>query len=188
MPGISKNDLLTIWDELKADDRMASFPQGWKEHFIIFFEDFAETLALEPAESLELFQEAFTIFSQWGDGYPDPSLLSYLLHLKKYRPDCFRQYTANHEIPEGLAEWVINNKTFPLTREINAALTSSPNPMRVREVFIELQEQVDAFVEKHHCRHILPYDGRSTDQIYLMTGHIDLIVDALLATETDPPG
>ena len=179
MSYISQKDFMEIWEKQKGDNHIEQFPPGWKEHVLIFFEDFAETLALDYKEAEHMFKAAFFIFSQWEDGYPDPTLLSYLLHLRKYRPTCFELYVDNFEIPVKTEDWIINKKTFHLTREVNLALTCSPNPMRMREHLMDFSDMVDAFVVEHHCRFILPFDGRSTEQIYQMTGHIEQIVTSL---------
>ncbi|MEO5367324.1 MAG: hypothetical protein H7831_13450 [Magnetococcus sp. WYHC-3] len=158
------------WQERGMSAMVARFPPGWPEHFVIFFNDIMDTLALDASAGRGLMDRFSHWLSCWQGSYPDPSLLLWMGTACHCRPHLYGRFLAQRSLGD---EDCLNRATFPLTRAVCHALLGHPNPMRVRERLWEAEELTEAFFQRYRCRFILPYDGRSTEEIYRMTGHVD---------------
>lgn len=177
--------LETLWDQLNLDAVMDPFPSGWKEHFIILSTDIATTLNLDATTAEKALLDAATLMKQQPDPYPDPTLLCYLLHLKQQRPHLFKQLQDNPAtMPQG-EEWTLNKETFPQTMAVFKALNTGPSPMRMKESLEENLELFDAFIDRFGTRCIQPFDGRSNERIYCMSGHLEDLTQAVAELAND---
>ncbi len=171
--------LMQLWDRYDLDVKSERYAMGWKEHFLIFNHYLAEGLGLLHEEVEQRFVDVVRIMAlHWEDGYPDPSMLTFLLYMKRHRPGHYARYLETGALPE-LADFPIDPDIYHLIAGLHEALTHSPSPMRIKERFEDFDVEIEAFLQRFGARFILPFDGRDTEQCYSMTAHLDEMIKAL---------
>ncbi|ABK44038.1 hypothetical protein Mmc1_1529 [Magnetococcus marinus MC-1] len=166
------------WQQQVKPPMVDRCPLGWREHLWVVFADVCHTLKLTELESAAYLEHMILAINEWCGPYPDPSLLPWVVGVQRYRPAIYRHFSQQR--PDQLPlDWSINGETFGLTQAIYAALSGDANPMRMRERMWEAEELIEHYYETHGGRCIGPFDGRSTEEIYQMCGHIEDMLHCL---------
>ncbi|MBF0589354.1 MAG: hypothetical protein HQL53_09505 [Magnetococcales bacterium] len=170
--------LLVLWERFGLEQKAECYALGWKEHFLIFNQYLAEGLSLDHEQVAACIGDAVAVMARWEDSYPDPTMLTFLLYMKRHRPEQYALYRTSGGLPEP-ESCRIDPEIYRLIYGLHHALSHSPNPMRMKENFDEFDEEIEGFYNRFGCRFILPFDGRNSEEVYMMTGHLDDMVTAL---------
>ncbi|MBF0188064.1 MAG: hypothetical protein HQL50_09060 [Magnetococcales bacterium] len=174
----------TLWEERNLNQMIDAYPPGFKEHVALLLADIIDSGNHPESEMAALIDEIATLCRTWqDDGYPDPSLMVHLLALRRFRPRAYGIYRLDHILSEE-SDGRLQENTFPLVLAVNEMLTGSPNPMRMRERLYDADDLIHDFSQTHKCRFLNPFDGRDIHNIYALTAHIDELVNAIDALES----
>ncbi|MEG3640063.1 hypothetical protein [Magnetococcus sp. PR-3] len=175
---MKEEEVLVLWKAQVDPPMVDRCPMGWRKHLFIVFQDVCHTLQLPNSESHAFLNHLIVAINAWCGPYPDPSLLPWVVGVQRYRPEVYQAFSQNR--PDSLdPAWSINCKTYGLTCAIYHGLTGDANPMRMRERMWEAEDLIEEYYETHGGRCIGPFDGRSTEEIYQMCGHIEDMLHCL---------
>nr|CRH05777.1 Conserved protein of unknown function [Candidatus Magnetococcus massalia] len=159
-------------------------PPGFVEHLTVFYLDLCRSQQLSEAQQGHFFACLVHRINHWCGPYPDPTLLVWLEGMRCFKPDDYAAFCRAYSEPLD-ERWLLGEATRSLTVAIHGALTRDANPMRMREDLWEAEEDIEAFFKTHHYRFIIPFDGRSTEEIYSLCGHVEDMIHCLDQLEVD---
>ncbi|MGN7613820.1 hypothetical protein ACQZV8_17245 [Magnetococcales bacterium HHB-1] len=168
-----------LWKDLNFHMPEDGYPLGWDIHLLVILKDVCITLDCAIEAMQPCFVDLKKVLDHWQEAYPDPTLFGYLICLRRFRPTLFLRYQEDYQLPTEDPAYQINGQTFPLVQLIHHMLMHNPNPMRMKEYMAEEDHLIEQFMKQFSCRFIAPFDCRTTEEIYMMTGHLEEIFTAL---------